>query len=539
MCGACNAARPVAHDGPAMRFWRTILSRVADPREPAARLLFDDGAAGMLLVAADGTALRANEALRAMLARRVDLSAGQPASALLADDVRDTGWATLAPVLSGRPARRGLLTRLDIAEPDPEHAAEIAASAVVERDGRASGMLLRVTDLTPRRRLEAQLAHSQNLQAVGQLAGGIAHDFNNLLTAVLGAADLVLARAAIDAETEGDVRQIRASAERGAALVAQILAIGRQQALRPRVLQINDLVSDLASLIKRGLGGGVVLALELEVPGRLVRVDPAQLDRVLINLLRNASDAMPRGGRVTLRTGHAALYRPQAAGGETIPPGRYVLIEVADEGVGIAPDILPRIFEPFFTTRRDQGGTGLGLATVHGIVRQSGGFLTVDSEPGAGTRFRIYLPRHEGEADPAPAPVAPVVMAASAPGSRRVLLVDDEEPVRRLAARALTGRGWTVLACESGDAALARVAAETAPVAAVVSDVVMPGMDGPALVRRLRETMPGLPAILVSGYAEESLRRDLTGERVRFLAKPYALVALAAALEEAVADAAM
>ncbi len=247
-----------------------------------------------------------------------------------------------------------------------------------------------------------------------------------------------------------------------------MLAFGRQQTLQPRAVSINDAVAGLSGLLRRLLGGTVRLELELEEPGRTVQVDPTQLDQVLVNLAVNARDAMPEGGQLTLRTGHITLYRPLIRGEEVIPPGRYVMVEVQDTGCGIPPEVLPRIFDPFFTTRRERGGSGLGLSTVHGIIRQSDGFLAVDSLPGKGTRMRIYLPRHDGEgmaiprlpapALPAPLPAAPAVAAPPdteppaaaepAPG-RTVLLVDDEDGVRRLAARALARQGWTVLSADS------------------------------------------------------------------------------------------
>jgi two-component system cell cycle sensor histidine kinase/response regulator CckA len=427
---------------------------------------------------------------------------------------------------------------------------EISAVALREADDTVSGAILQLTDISAQKRLEAQLAQSQKLQAVGQLAGGIAHDFNNLLQAIMGAADEALARGVIEAETVEDLEQIRTSAGRGAALVRQLLAFGRQQTLQPRAVSINEAVENLTGLLRRLLGSTIRLELELEHPGRTVRVDPTQLDQVLVNLAVNARDAMGDGGQLTLRTGHITLYRALIRGEETIPPGRYVMVEVQDTGTGIPPEVLPRIFDQYLTTRRERGGSGLGLSTVHGIIRQSDGFLAVDSLLGKGTRIRIYLPRHDGdamaiprlpagdvaaEAAEAPRIAEPVAVAAS-PVGRTVLLVDDEDGVRRLAARALTKDGWTVLSAESGEAALALLAeqGEGLKLSAVLSDVVMPGMDGPTLVRTIRQTHPGLPAILASGYAEEAVRGDLAAEDISFLPKPYTLKSmLAVVLEKA------
>ncbi len=288
--------------------------------------------------------------------------------------------------------------------------------------------------------------HERRLRIVGQLAGGIAHDFNNLLTAILGAADAILERAETTAETAADAQQIRRGVQRGAALVRQLLAFSRQQTLQPRIVDVNAAIDDTAQLLRRLLGARMTVVIALEQPGRRVMADPGQLDQVLMNLAVNARDAMADGGTLTLSSGHTTLYRPQLTGAETIPPGRYVTITVADTGDGIAEAVLPRIFEPFFTTKRGQGGTGLGLPTVLGIVRQSGGFLDVASQPGIGTTVVIYLPRHETAAEaiaPAtPAPVPPTQVPPAIPegGDRVVLVVEDEEPVRRVLARALTSR---------------------------------------------------------------------------------------------------
>ena len=305
-------------------------------------------------------------------------------------------------------------------------------------------------------------------------------------------------------------------------------------------MSINDAVKGLSSLFRRLLDSTIRLELDLQQPGCTVRVDPTQLDQVLVNLMVNARDAMGGGGTLTLRTGHVDLYRALVLGEEAIPPGRYVMVEVQDTGAGIPADVLPRIFDPFFTTRRERGGTGLGLSTVHGIVRQSDGFLRVDSLVGQGTQVRVYLPRFDGDsmaiprhpspsAEPAGPPCAD---AAAQPCAGTLLLVDDEDGVRRVAARALGKQGWTVMSAGSGEEALGLLSGQGVAEAlkVVVSDVVMPGMDGMALVRAIRQVRPGLPAILASGYAQEAVREDLAAEDVAFLPKPYSLKALRAAV---------
>jgi two-component system cell cycle sensor histidine kinase/response regulator CckA len=528
---------PRRQRAPAMR----LIDRLSGPADPLTAALLDDAPTGVLVVDREGRLLRGNAALARMLGAGSGLAGliGQPALALFAAADRAAVGEMLTRAMDGQADLGRLAASL------PGGMVYLSPRSLREADGSVSGALISLADISGEKRLEAQLAHSHKLQAVGQLAGGIAHDFNNLLTAMIGAADEVLARGDVTEAVCDDVRQIRASAERGAALVRQLLAFGRRQTLQPRVLAINDAITEISSLLGRLLGSNVHLVLELETPGRMVRVDPTQLDQVLVNLAVNARDAMPQGGTLTLHTGHIRLFRPLTRGQEMIPPGRYVMIEVGDTGAGIPPEVLPRVFDPFFTTRRDRGGSGLGLSTVHGIVRQSDGFLAVESELGQGTRMRVYLPQHE-DADAAPAgrraappppPPAPPRDAGPAvplPATLPVLLlVDDEMPVLRLADRALARRGWQVLSAGSAEQALALLDQPMLHrLAAVVSDVVMPGMDGPTLVRELRRTRPDLPAILASGYAHETLRAQLASEDMHFLSKPYTLQTLIGLVEK-------
>ena len=517
---------------------RRLIDRLAEPLDDVSRLFFQEAAVGIAIIDRHGCVVRVNDALHRMVGDDCDLSAGQSAQAIFSHDRRSEIWSELAPMLAGQQPTRAFVSMLEGKDGIEGHTVEVSASAVREDEATVSGVILQLIDITVQRRLEAQLAQSRKLQAVGQLAGGIAHDFNNLLTAIMGAADDVLARGSPDAETIEDLDQIRGSAERGAALVRQLLAFGRQQSLRPQAVSINDSIEAAAQLLRRLLGSMITLTLQLEQPGCTIRVDPTQLDQVLVNLAVNARHAMADGGQLTIRTGYITLYRPLVRSEETIPPGHYVMVEVQDTGIGIPPDVLPRVFDPFFTTRRERGGSGLGLSTVHGIIRQSDGFLAVDSLVGEGTRVRIYLPRYDVDEMASCEPRKAVATDASqqpAPPlvDRTVLLVDDEEGVRRLAARALAKAGWTVLSAASGEAALALLSerGDAKAIDALVSDVVMPGMDGPALVVAVRALFPHVPVILASGYAEESVRGSLATGDVAFIPKPYSLKILVTTLE--------
>lgn len=408
--------------------------------------------------------------------------------------------------------RSGVAQRLALGPDAP-------VDAVVLPFGPRRGGMLRLTDLRAQRDMQCQFAEGQRLQALGQLAAGIAHDFNNILAGISGAAE---ALAAVTPQAgRDDLAVIRDGAARGAGLVRHLLAFTGQQTLRPQRVALNDAVRDVASLLRRLLDAPVTLELALEEPGRFIRIDPGQLDQVLINLAVNARDAMPQGGTLRIATGHRVVITPVAEGRETLAPGRYVVIEVRDTGIGMPPGIMARIFEPFFTTRRGRGGTGLGLATVLGIIRQSGGTLHVESTPGAGTVFRITLPRDE-----TPDPGAGAAQAPLACAGNRALVVDDERAVRLVAARVLRGAGWEVT-----EADCAEDAQDAAPegLSLLVSDVSMPGQDGPALAVALRKIFPALRVVLMSGYADAAQRAALQAENIGYVAKPFSAEALLAA----------
>src|SRR6185437_16020717 len=320
-----------------------------------------------------------------------------------------------------------------------------------------SGVILHFIDTTEQKSLEVQFAQSQKMQAVGQLAGGVAHDFNNLLTAMIGFCDLLLLRFRPGDPSFADIMQIKQNANRAANLVRQLLAFSRQQTLQPRVLNITDVLAELSHLLRRLIGENIELKM---VHGRdlgLVKVDQGQLEQVIINLVVNARDAMRGGGTLTVRTSNITNADPTHSGHEIMPPGDYVLIEVEDTGEGIPKENLVRIFEPFFSTKEVGSGTGLGLSTVYGIVKQTGGFVFVDSAPGRGATFTIYLPRHQAsEALLAPRNELAEggATARDLTGAGTVLLVEDEDPVRLFSARALRNKGYRVIEAKSGEAAL-------------------------------------------------------------------------------------
>jgi two-component system, cell cycle sensor histidine kinase and response regulator CckA len=403
-------------------------------------------------------------------------------------------------------------------------------------EGHEGGLMLHFIDVSEQKSLEAQFAQSQKMQAVGQLAGGVAHDFNNLLTAMIGFCDLLLMRFKPGDPSFADIMQIKQNANRAANLVRQLLAFSRQQTLQPRILDITDVLVELSHLLRRLIGENIELKV---VHGRdlgLAKVDQGQLEQVIINLAVNARDAMPGGGTLTIRTANHVQAGPMRRGAETMPAGQYELIEVADTGIGIPRENIERIFEPFFSTKEIGSGTGLGLSTVYGIVKQTGGFIFVDSVKGAGATFQIYLPRYQ-ETDVAVAarsePVEPSAVADTT-GTGTVMLVEDEDPVRIFGARALRNKGYTVLEARSGEAALEMM--ESADkVDLLITDVVMPRMDGPGLVREVRETHPDMKVIFISGYTEDSFRQRLGSDsNIHFLPKPFSLKQLATKVKEVI-----
>jgi two-component system cell cycle sensor histidine kinase/response regulator CckA len=397
-----------------------------------------------------------------------------------------------------------------------------------------AAVLLSLADSSQENQLRRQVAQATKMQAVGQLAGGVAHDFNNVLTAIIGTCDLMLLRHIPGDSDYDDIQQIRANSNRAAALTRHLLAFSRQQTLRPEVIQLPDVVSEVSPLIKRLLGEKITYYVQHDRNLGPVRADPQQLGQVIMNLAVNARDAIQsRGngrGRISLYTRHLRATEVVQLGSEVLPAADYTVLIVQDTGGGIPPHVLPKLFEPFFTTKEQGKGTGLGLSTAYGIVKQSGGFIFADnvtdkSGRPTGARFTVYLPVHRGEMPKKREARAPLVSSEWSVGGR-VLLVEDEDMVRAVAERALVRAGYEVKACASGEEGLAAIAEPGAAFDIVVSDVVMPGMDGPAMVRAIRASRPKIPVLFMSGYAEEQLRRDIDIPDMHFIAKPFSVAAI-------------
>ncbi|MEP7315679.1 MAG: response regulator, partial [Sphingomicrobium sp.] len=400
-------------------------------------------------------------------------------------------------------------------------------------------VLLLLKDNSEEAKLKRQVAQATKMQAVGQLAGGVAHDFNNILTAIIGHCDLMLMRHAPGDSDYDDLQQIKSNSNRAAGLTRQLLAFSRQQTLRPQTLQLPDVVSEVSHLLKRLLGETVVLNVKHGRDVFPVRADPGQLEQVIVNLAVNARDAMQAkgGGALTIQTYSVKSDQVAELGSDILPVADYAAMSITDTGTGIPTNVLGKVFEPFFTTKEVGKGTGLGLSTVYGIVKQSGGFIFADSKVDEGTRFTIYLPAHEveGAASATRTPVKPKENELW--GSGTILLVEDEPMVRTVAERALSRHGYTVMTASNGEDAL-ELLANSETVDLLISDVVMPIMDGPTMVREARKTNPEMPILFMSGYAEEQLRKSIDIENVAFLPKPFSMQELAEAVRVVLAAAA-
>lgn len=543
VAGAAAATLRRGPTGRAARATRT--PTVAAPAEPSAhcretpeqpppravgqslRGLFEDGPIGIAIVTADGTVADSNRAFRALLA-------GDAAAALSEEDVAD-----LFAVQDGGSENDG---SLETALASPVSASvEVAFGPARSQSGTVflgpleqDRRVLHLIDTTHQKKLEVQFAQSQKMLAVGKLAGGIAHDFNNLLTAMTGFCDLLLLRHQPGDPSFADIMQIKHNANRAANLVRQLLAFSRQQTLQPRVMTLADVISDISNLLRRLIGAGIELRVEHGADVCPVRVDRVQLEQVLINLAVNARDAMQGTGVLTIRTRDVQPSQVERQHRE--PPlaaGRWVLIEVQDNGPGIPAKDLERIFDPFFTTKPVGEGTGLGLSTAFGIVKQTDGYIYAENALGGGALFSVYLPAHT-KVVAERQPVAP--SRADLTGDGRILLVEDEDPVRMFGARALRSKGYKVTEARTGQAALSLLGQGEEPFDLLITDVIMPEMDGPSLIEHVRANRPDMRVICISGYAESTFRDKLDefGD-LHFLAKPFTLQQLAGKVKEVMA----
>jgi PAS domain S-box-containing protein len=404
-------------------------------------------------------------------------------------------------------------------------AVEVETRWTLERDpaGQPVASLEMARDTSERQVLEDQLRQAQKMEAVGRLAGGIAHDFNNILTAILGYTELLTEEIGGEEIARHDLEEIRKAAERAAGLTRQLLAFSRKQVLELRVLDLNTVMGSMDKMLRRLIGASIELETDLEPELGKVKADSGQLEQVLLNLAINARDAMLEGGRLTITTRNVELGADEAFGGVATVPGSYVLLAVKDTGAGMDDQTRGRLFEPFFTTKEEGKGTGLGLATVYGIIKQSGGYIRVDSEPGEGSTFQIYLPR---VADPAGAEFG-VLEGPALPGSETILLAEDEDAVRSFARRVLERSGYTVLEARSGEEALLMAEQHGGSIHLLLTDVVMPGMNGPKLAELICASRPQIRVLYVTGYTDNAVvHRGLLDNDVAFMQKPFTVESL-------------
>lgn len=496
--------------------------------EPLLDRLLDIAPMGVVITGRDGRVRQANSAAWHMAATDVFRETAELRELFDAADAEQAD-TLLAQAIAAGPG--GVSADLKLGA-GSDRVAQVHGG-MLNADSDDPQMAFFLVDATEQRSLEAQFSQGQRMQAVGQLAGGVAHDFNNLLTAMIGFADLLLMRHPPGDPSYTDIVHIKQNANRAAALVRQLLAFSRRQTLRPKILNLTDVLTDLSDLLRRLIGEHLNIRIVHERDLGLVKADQGQIEQVVTNLVVNARDALDSGGSVSITTNNVRIDKSKAVvGNEKVPAGDYVEIAVSDTGHGISEENLAKIFEPFFTTKPIGQGTGLGLATVYGIIRQTGGYVEVESVVGEGTTFRVLLPRVEDDA--ARNSRQARRDAVDLTGSGTVLLVEDEDAVRLFAARALRNKGYNLIEAESGDAALDIIQKRADEIDLMISDVVMPNMDGPTLIRRARELRPDIRAVFISGYAEEAFRRSLGDDLgdVDLLPKPFSLKQLAAKVKE-------
>lgn len=521
--GASVTTRAVVHDLTSERQMRQALKESEDRFQQ----FFDEAPLGIAFVDTFGHIKDCNNALAGILGMQVSALEGRPFEDLVTGDKKQQVLDALSAIEEG--------TRL--AKPIEVSLIGDSREVVAQMHGRkfkGSNTVLHFIDLTEQKSLEAQFTQSQKMQAVGQLAGGVAHDFNNLLTAMIGFCDLLLLRHKAGDPSFGDIMQIKQNANRAANLVRQLLAFSRQQQLTPKILDITDTLSELSHLLRRLIGVNIEMELLHDPDLGPVKVDEGQLEQVLINLVVNARDAMDGRGSLRIETSNVTTTEDIKRGGDLQPPGDWVTISMSDTGCGISSDIQERIFEPFFTTKEIGSGTGLGLSTVYGIVRQTGGYIDLKSEVGEGTKFTIFLPRYvptEAEEKAEKLGDGKPTAERDLTGTSTILLVEDEDAVRAFSARALANKGYQVIEANSGENALEVLASHEGQLDLMVTDVIMPGIDGPELAREVLKDRPQLPIIFVSGFTEDRFKQEF-GDNAFFLPKPFTLQQLAETIKD-------
>ncbi len=497
---------------------RKAAEQIVSSSERRLKTIIDAEPACVKLVSHDGILLEMNRAgLDLIRARDLAQVKGCPIIALVHPDDRSRFLEAHRAASEGSPMRLEFsIVGLDGSERLVD--SHLVPFDIADESGAPRAVLSVTSDLTERKQLEDRLRQSQKLEAVGLLAGGIAHDFNNLLTAIGGYTDFVLQTFGSDDSRKEDLQEVAKAAKRAAALTRQLLAVSRRQILQPTILDVNTMVADVQKLLRRTIPENIDVQLELSFALEPVRADRGQLEQVLLNMAINAGDAMPHGGRLRLATEIVEVDEAEARRRPPMPVGRYVRLIVSDTGTGMAPEIQAHMFEPFFTTKPRGKGTGLGLATVYGIVKQSDGFIWVDSQIGHGTTFEIYLPVVGEAVETAVELPAPREFTG---GSQTILLTEDDGAVRRLARDVLASHGYNILEARDGDEALAIARGHSGPIDLLITDVVMPGLSGRELAVRLREERPHIRVLYTSGYTEKILVRTGFESDLTLLAKPF------------------
>lgn len=500
--------------------------------------IFNGAPAGNLFLDNEGRIQGHNETFQESFLKEKKLDPGLHFKELLAENEQDGTLESIQRVFKGEKLTAPIDLHFRWGMEAVAYARRITYPIPGESNRSANGIFLQIFDNKEQRQIQLRLIQSQKIQAMGQLAGGIAHDFNNLLTAMIGFCDLLLMRYSPTDQSFTDIMQIKQNANRAANLVRQLLAFSRQQTLQPKMIDLSEALADLSILLQRLIGASIHLKIIHGKSLGWVKVDRGQIEQVIINLVVNARDAVEENGNITIRTSHVEVSSPVQLRNEVVQPGSYVLLEVSDDGKGIEKQNLNRIFDPFFSTKEIGSGTGLGLSTVYGIVKQTEGYIDVKSSRTQGTKFSIYIPRYEPQsAEALNSNQKSLVIQKDLTGSGNILLVEDERAVRLFSARALRDKGYHVIEASTGAEALEHIKLAEEEngesIDLIVTDVVMPVMDGPTLVNKAQEIFPDIKVIFISGYAEDAFRQKLNqDQKICFLSKPFSLKALAAKVKK-------